>query len=126
MRVDGNGATQSGTLDKNVLSWSEAKEKIPNLMDDLIHLERSSLNPNVSRLFSKHRKTMQEARKALGKSESGSQRASVFHVQDSDQLDRERERERARESFIDYSESTGNDYHILNIYTTWHPKHTHP
>ena len=80
-------STESGTLDKNVLSWSEAEKKIPKLMEDLMHLERSSMNSSVSRLFSKQRKTLQEARKALGRSDTGSQRASVFHVQDSDQLD---------------------------------------
>ena len=29
-------STESVTLDTNVLSWSEAKEKMPNLMEDLI------------------------------------------------------------------------------------------
>ena len=38
-------STESGTLDKNVLTWSEATEKIPKLMEDLIHLERQRQIP---------------------------------------------------------------------------------
>ena len=82
-------STESGTLDKDVLTWTEATKKIPKLMEDLIHLERQSPNPHVSRLFSKPRKTLPEARKAISKSNTGSQRPSVFHVQESDQLDSE-------------------------------------
>ena len=81
-------STESGSLDKNILSWSEAREKIPQLMEGLMRLERSSPDHNVSRLFSKQRKTLQEVRNTM-KSASGSQRVSVFHIQDRDRLDME-------------------------------------
>ena len=35
--------TESGTLDKNVVSWSEAHGKIPQLMDGLREFERNSI-----------------------------------------------------------------------------------
>ena len=81
-------STESGSLDKNILSWSEAREKIPQLMEGLMRLERSSPDHNVSRLFSKQRKTLQEVRNTM-KSASGTQRVSVFHIQDRDRLDME-------------------------------------